>query len=409
MALPISDVLFSRINLIRLFIFMAAGLPVVIAATMIFLLLSKIDAPDISYAGDKKNYDTVTISFVGDLMCHSPLFQYAETDSGGYDFSPYFEYISGELSAADLTIGNLETVTAGNTAKFTGYPDFNTPEQYLDALKGAGFDFLVTANNHSLDRGESGIYKTIENIRARDIGYTGTFLSKGDRDSIRIVKVKGAAFAVLSYTYGTNGKPVPKGREHIINRIEPELITNDIQAAKGLGANIVIVFYHFGEEYKKLPNAYQKRAVQTALDAGAEIVIGSHPHVLQPAEWPQKDSIFRAAQFVAYSLGNFLSNQQWRYSDAGAILTLSFLSAADSQKVFPLSASFLPTWVFKGRIDGAMTYRILAANKFNCTEDFPFLGKREFGLMKQAYLDSKQILTGFSSQNIFIPEPDCTE
>lgn len=380
---------------------------------IIFLLCILSFTPGIYPSGgsDSKKYlgkDTISISFVGDLMCHSPLFQYAETDSGGYNFKPYFEYISAELSRSDITIGNLETVIAGKDMKYTGYPDFNSPEEYLDAVKAAGIDFLVTANNHSLDRGEKGIYSTLDQIRKRGIGSTGTFNSLQDRDSLRIIKTKYASIAVLSYTYGTNGKPVPKGKEFIINRIDINLIRRDILRAKEAAADIVIVFYHFGDEYKKEPNSYQKNAVSKAIESGADLVIGSHPHVLQPGLWIQSDS-GKQDKFVSYSLGNFISNQQWRYSDAGAILTIKISGSGEPGKYMPVSASYLPTWVFKGKIDNKMTYRILPSGKFNCKHEYLFLGKQHRELMRQAYFDSKTILTKYGSDGITIPEPECQD
>ena len=161
---------------------------------------------------------TISISVVGDLMCHGPQFEYARVGKDSFDFSPVYRNVKKYLESSDFTFGNLETVTAGKESKgYTGYPFFNTPASYITALKDVGFDLLVTANNHSLDRSEKGIIRTINEIDSRNLKYVGTYKSQRDRDSIRIFDVKGIKIAVLAYSYGTNGNPIPKGKNYLIN------------------------------------------------------------------------------------------------------------------------------------------------------------------------------------------------
>ncbi|MCK7520783.1 MAG: CapA family protein [Ignavibacteriales bacterium] len=203
------------------------------------------------------------------------------------------------------------------------YPQFNSPSDLADALKNAGFDLLTTSNNHSLDRGEIGIRKTIDELKNRGISYNGTFVSEADRDSIRIINIRGIVIAFLAYSYGTNGNPIPSGKSYLINMIDYDLIRKDIEKAKLLKPDLVLVHYHFGQEYQREPNQYQQEVVAKTIEMGADIIIGGHPHVLQPVKFIESSQSVFDSVFVAYSLGNFISNQQWRYSDAGGVLTLS--------------------------------------------------------------------------------------
>ena len=229
---------------------------------------------------------TISISVVGDLMCHAPQFEYARVGKDSFDFSPVYRNVKKYLESSDFTFGNLETVTAGKeNGGYTGYPFFNTPASYITALKDVGFDLLITANNHSLDRSEKGILKTISEINSRNLNYVGTYTSQRDRDSIRIKNIKGIRIAILAYSYGTNGNPIPKGKNYLINLIEYELIEKDIQSARLSGAELVLVHFHFGEEYKREPVQFQKDVVNKTIELGADIIIGGHPHVLQPVNF----------------------------------------------------------------------------------------------------------------------------
>ncbi len=164
--------------------------------------------------------DTITISVVGDLMCHSPQFNYARVGKDSFDFNSVYREVKKYFGESDFLFGNLETVTAGNKKPYSGYPFFNTPDEFITALANAGFDLLSTANNHALDQSEAGVRRTIEQLKKNDIAYNGTFLSQEDRDSIRVFDIKGIRVAFLAYTFGTNGIAVPKGKSYLINLID---------------------------------------------------------------------------------------------------------------------------------------------------------------------------------------------
>lgn len=337
----------------------------------------------------------ISINLVGDLMCHLPQTNNARLKSGEYDFRPSFEYVKPYLRDADLTIGNLETTFAGTGQPYAGYPAFNSPDAYCAAIKDAGFDFLVTANNHSMDTRESGLLRTISVIKEQGLGYAGTYLNQRDHDSIRILNIKGVRLAILNYTYGTNGAYPSSDHAYMLNVIDSAGVVNAVKAAKGQGADMVLVFYHMGVENVVEPTQPQKDAVRFALQAGAALVIGAHPHMVGPTKTmyseQQKDTVF-----IAYSLGNFLSNQYWRYTDAGVVLKLIVRKNVTKQQTSFRSASFLPTWVYRGD-GGKKMHLIFPAQWYADTTRLPdFLYKSHRQKMEEAFHDTKHVLTKYN-------------
>ena len=221
--------------------------PITFILILVFSFTSKANKNEFNIFLDDST-TTATISFVGDLMCHSTQFKYAMLRDSTYNFKPVYRYVKDYLNQADLTVGNLETVLGGDSTNYSGYPLFNSPDEYLTALKYAGFDLLITANNHSLDMGEYGIRRTIEQIKKNKMLYSGTSLTKSERDSVKLIDLNGIKLSLLSYTYGTNGNIIPKGKEYLVNRINFNKIKNDIQKSEENEADMIIVYYHFGEE-----------------------------------------------------------------------------------------------------------------------------------------------------------------
>jgi len=350
-------------------------------------------------AHTKRPEDSITIStinLVGDLMCHSVQFNYARNEENNFNFDGVFAEVENFLSSADFTIGNFETVLAGKNKGYSGFPYFNAPDEFLHSIKSTGFDLLITANNHSLDKGEFGVKRTIKKMNKMGIHHTGTFLSEHDRDSIRIYNINNLKLAVLAYTYGTNGNPIPKGKDYLINLIDNDLVKNDIEYAKQL-ADLVLVFYHFGNEYDREPNEYQKDVINETIAAGADIIIGSHPHVIQPVEYFKTNNGKIDSGFIAYSLGNFISNQRWRYSDAGVILQLRISKNNFTDSIYLSEVNYLPTWVYKGGTDNGREYIILPSNLSNFDPTRYYLSENDSILMNQAYLDTKNILTKYNN------------
>ncbi|MGE5363929.1 MAG: CapA family protein [Bacteroidota bacterium] len=340
---------------------------------------------------------TISLSFTGDLMCHAPQFSSAFVEKDSFDFSPVYRYVTPYLSEADYTFGNLETVTAGRENKYTGYPNFNTPVNYIDALKSAGFDFMFTSNNHTLDRGERGVLMTAEALNKRGIGYTGTAVSERDRDSLRIVNVRGIRIALLSYTYGTNSNRTPAGKEYLVNMIDEQNIIKDIRKAKSLPHDVLLVYLHQGEEYKREPSEYQQKLAAAALSAGAGIIIGSHPHVLQKAGFTVTADTNMNRGFVAYSLGNFISNQRDRYTAAGVILSLRMSKNFTTGRISLDDALYLPTVVFKGFTGEKDEYVIIPDKDFSA-DKYPFLGADALRNVRQSFEDTNTMFSNLKKK-----------
>ena len=210
---------------------------------------------------------------VGDIMMHS-----TQTRSGYdakrqiYNFDSFFAPVKNILSKGDWVIGNLETPLAGeDVGGYTGYPLFNAPATLADAAKKAGFNILTTANNHALDRGEKGVIRTIANLRDRQIAFTGTSASATQASKPLISTKNNISLAILAYTYGTNGIPIPKGKDYLVSLIDEKKIVKDIAKARKQGADIIEISLHFGDEYQRQPNPQQKQLVENLLKAGADI------------------------------------------------------------------------------------------------------------------------------------------
>ena len=255
---------------------------------------------------DRAN-DTLHLVFAGDIMTHGPQIRAALGKEGQYDFTPSFSLVKPLIEQADLAIGNLETTFGGKP--YSGYPMFSSPEAFGSALRDAGFDVLTTANNHSCDRGRFGVINTIDVLDSLGIATTGSYRIKEERTSRTplLVTVKGVKLAILAYTYGTNGLPIP--HPALVDTISRDQIARDLQRADSLGADYKIVQIHWGNEYERLPNKRQKDLAQWLTDQGVHAIIGSHPHVVQESAFLKRQNTQQDSTFVVYSMGNFISNQ----------------------------------------------------------------------------------------------------
>ena len=339
---------------------------------------------------------TATLCIVGDLMCHSTQFNYARVDADSFDFTGVFSEVKKYLTEPDLTVGNLETVIAGNKTNYSGYPYFNAPDDFIFALKNAGFNLLITANNHALDQGWDGVKRTIEVLNENKIHCTGTFISQEDRDSIRIFQINSIKIAILPYSENTNGIPIPKGKDFIINLIDEDAIKQDILKARSRNVDIVLVHLHYGPEYNREPSDYQKEIVQKVIDMGADIIIGGHPHVIEPIVFFKSNHSKVDSGFVAYSMGNFISNQRWRYSDAGLLLNIKISKNIFSDSVYISQVNYLPTWVFKGETKNGREYVILPSTIDQNDSSYYYLTEQDKKLMNEAFNDTKEILTKYN-------------
>ena len=259
---------------------------------------------------------TFTLATTGDIMCHNTNFLDAYNSSTkSYDFSYYFTDIKQYLQEADITVGNLETTLSGAKRGYSGYPTFNTPEILAKNLKSAGFNVVSTANNHCMDKGYSGIESTIKFLDEADLAHTGTFKSKKDQETILIKNVKGVNIAFLSFTYGTNGIPVPKDKSYAVNLIDKSLIKSQIELAKKENPDLICVSMHWGIEYQTKANKEQEKLADFLFKNGVDIILGNHSHVPQQMEKREikLDDGTTKDGFVIYSLGNFMANQNKQF------------------------------------------------------------------------------------------------
>jgi poly-gamma-glutamate synthesis protein (capsule biosynthesis protein) len=264
----------------------------------------------------KDFHTSAVIGAIGDILIHDWVYDDARTQSG-YDFKPMFQPVKAMLQKPDLLIANQESIPGGEKLGISSYPAFNSPYEIVDAIMDAGVDLVSTANNHALDKGEKGILSSISYYENKKLPYVGTFKDVNDHQKLRVQSVNGIKIAVLAYTYGTNGIPVPDGKDYLVNLINKDTILSELKRARQV-ADLVILNLHWGIEYNRQPNEEQKMLAKLFTDGGADIILGHHPHVLQPVETLHtKDG--RDA-YVIYSLGNFLSGQMWDYKDIGGMI-----------------------------------------------------------------------------------------
>jgi poly-gamma-glutamate capsule biosynthesis protein CapA/YwtB (metallophosphatase superfamily) len=327
-------------------------------------------------------YARVTIAAAGDVMVHSPQFkaQY-QRETGLYDFTNNFRFVKPYLLQVDLALANLETTFGGEALGYSGFPRFNTPDSLADALKDAGFDLIVTANNHTLDTGMSGVFRTIDVLRERGLEVIGTRKPEDEKSYI-VKKSNGIKIGFSAYTFETprvsgkktiNGIAVPPKYTDLIDSFSYQNLTDEllkmkkrIDAMREEGAEFIVFYLHWGEEYQREPNGTQRKIATALVNYGVDLIFGSHPHVLQPVEYVRSEDGTKGA-LVFFSLGNFLSNQRYellkkKYTEDGVIAYVEVKKDLRTDEVFIAGLSYLPTWVHKYTEKQRLVYEILPLN-----------------------------------------------
>ncbi len=355
---------------------------------------------------------SITIMAVGDIMMHLPQIKAGLTDNG-YDFNNFFKYVKPIFAQADFVLGNLETTFAGPARNYSGYPAFNCPDELGDALKAAGFNIITTVNNHSLDKGETGLLRTLDQLDSRGLTHTGTFRSKEEQSKICVVKKKGISMAVLAYTYGTN-VTLPKGKEYLVNYIDLKKMKTDIENASKIGVDLVLVSIHFGAEYQRNQNQTQAMIADYLFSCGADLIIGSHPHVLQPYkiyEGFTKTGEYRKG-VVSYSLGNFISNQKTFPRSFGGILSINIEKADNKTKI--KEVEFIQTYVYQYYDDAQKHhYHVLPTKEFLDSKSFWGLQETDYQVLNERYEEVNHhvsslltdLQTDFKSCDIYMIKP----
>lgn len=356
----------------------------------IVVSLSRADKPS-----DKKPVDTsvsseipfkettATVLSTGDIMVHSPQLSGAYVPSSGlYDFSAFFKETASYFKNADLSIGNLEVTFGGNEGReYSGYPMFNTPDSLADAIKESGLNFLLTANNHSYDTGLEGLKRTVSVLKQKGIEYTGT--RETETESAYQVKViNNINIGIINYTYETSPQNPTEGRKYlngsVISAEANNLINSfsynkidafytDIEAKlaqmRNDGAEFLVVYIHWGNEYQTTPNTHQKSIAQRLCNMGVDIIIGSHPHVIQPVELITSEDSSHTTVCL-YSTGNAVSNQRQElmtscpsgHTEDGMLFEFTLKKTKDG--VFLTGLDLIPTWVNKYLENGRYQYTI---------------------------------------------------
>lgn len=293
---------------------------------------------------------TFTLTAIGDIMCHNTQYWDAyqkETDT--YDFSYVFENVKDYIAAGDISIANIETSFAGKDRGYSNYPVFNSPDELARDVKATGLDIITTAGNHCLDMGYSGLSRTIDVLKNNEIEQLGTYKSQEERDTIFIKDVKGVKIAFIDYTYGTNGIPVPSGKEYCVNLIDKDLIKKDIEAAKSQNVDMIVACMHWGDEYKTKANKEQEDLADFLFKNGVNVIIGNHPHVLEQMEKRTVTLEDGTTQdgFVIFACGNFICDQNAENTRNSIILNLDITRHSDG-KVTVDKANYIPIYMYKG-------------------------------------------------------------
>ena len=348
---------------------------------------------------------TARISAQGDLLMHKPIFDdrsIVKQADGSYDFSPVFKYFTDTIQEYDYAIANLETTFGGDGFPYQGNPAFNCPDPFLDSVVDAGYDMLMTANNHSYDTLMTGITRTLENVRAAGLGTIGTRLNE-EEPRYSIVDVNGIKIGMLCYTYssGLSNEGIPRlngnspvENEQLVNWFynrnpekmyaEVEQILADMEAE---GAEINMMFIHWGNEYELTENSFQNKQAQALCDLGVDVIVGGHPHVVQPVELLTSNTDPEHNTIVIYSLGNAVSNQRHgnipacstAHTEDGILFEITFEKYSDGN-VYIQSADILPTWVNLHRDNGKNEYNMIPLNM-----DEVDLWQEQFGLSDNAF------------------------
>lgn len=313
---------------------------------------------------------SIHIRVVGDIMCHDRQLRASIQEDGSYIMDGWFDDIKPSLAKADLLIGNLETSFAGGEEGYSGFPKFNTPDVMADLLLDAGFDVLTLANNHINDYRAPGIERTLAVLESRGIKNTGAYADRAAYDQLLIVQAKDIRVGVLAYSATFNSTPK---KDYHVRALSREQVAKDVAAIKAQGADIVLAMVHWGSEYEESPGSTQRKQAQMLVDEGIDAIFGSHPHVVQKAEYltAQAADGTQKKVLVAYSMGNFMSNQQNRPCDMGIIFDIEVHKEGATGIAQVVSGGYVPTIVYRGRENHRDTYTVLPCGVYMNIKDHP--------------------------------------
>ncbi|MFH1214618.1 MAG: CapA family protein [Candidatus Neomarinimicrobiota bacterium] len=306
----------------------------------------------------------VTLMFVGDIMVHAKQITGAYYGDH-YDFMPCFQYIREEFDSADYVVGNLEGTFSGEP--YGGYPNFRMPDELASALRQTGINCLTTANNHAFDGYGDGMERTLRLLDSLGIAHIGTYTDSLDRNAQTplIIKKNNIRIAFLNYTYGTNNG-IQAEIPAVISRIQRARIEADVNKARLNGADIVTIYFHWGREYESVPEKFQTDLAFFCHNLGVEIIVASHPHVLQRME-AEPDSTDVLAKLTAYSLGNLISDYITPERTGSAILKIVLEKRGNAVKI--IEAGYILTWVVRVMENGRQRYFVIPADRLSTIDN----------------------------------------
>ncbi len=296
---------------------------------------------------------SVNLIAVGDMLLHGGIHNSALQADGSYNYAHVFEHTKDRIAAADIAVANQEVILGGVELGVSSYPQFNSPQDFGDALVDAGFDVILHASNHTMDKDTVAVLNTIHFWKEKhpDITFLGINENQEERDTIRIVEKDGIKIAMLNYTYGLNGFSLPSGKPYLVNLMDEAHkteIAEDLKKARE-EADFVIVYPHWGTEYVLEATDEQKQWAQFFADNGADLIIGTHPHVVEPVEWITASD--GRQTLVYYSLGNYISIQYYNYSMLGGFAEVTITKDSSGTYISDYDMDFLVTHYTAGRTE----------------------------------------------------------
>ncbi|MFB9330517.1 CapA family protein [Paenibacillus aurantiacus] len=343
---------------------------------------------------------------VGDVMMHMPqLPAYYNDKTKQYDFSPYFDAVRPLIREGDWSLANLETPIAGQSLGYSGFPRFNAPTELAEALREAGFSIVTNANNHSLDRGAEGISRTLAALEAQQLVTKGTNRSRFEAEKLTIVEKKGIRMGLLAYTYGTNGIALPAAMPYAVDIVDEQKMLGDIAKLKEAGADFITVALHFGTEYQTVPSEAQKKLARKLVAAGADIIAGAHPHVVQPyetVEVTEVDGTIRNG-LIIYSMGNFISNQRGGTKDYGLLMKVGIRKDNVTGQTTIRDVEPIPTWVYRYKVGKLNHYRIVPLDETIAKRTIPELSSAEYAALTRGKQTIDQRLASMSAAPVTVP------
>ena len=314
---------------------------------------------------DNQKPITFTLTAIGDVMCHNTQYWDAyQKETNTYDFSYVFNDIKFDIQKSDIAVGSLETCFAGEERGYSNYPTFNSPDSLAYSLKDIGIDVLSTAGNHCLDMGFDGLSRTIDVLNKADISHLGTYKTQEERDKILFKYTKGLKIAFINYTYGTNGISIPSDKPYCVNLIDKDLIKKDIESAKSQDADVIVACMHWGTEYQTSPNKEQQDLADFLFQNGVNIILGNHPHVLQPFEKRTVTLEDGSTQdgFIIYALGNFICDQNAENTRNSIILNLSITKQTDGSITID-NVDYIPIYMYEDNSKSIQKMKVLNIEK----------------------------------------------